>query len=61
MDATAEEKQKLFARALQKGMKQIEDRGYAKKYIGSGKAIYQATFAFLGRDDIEMSRSDALS
>ena len=38
-------------------MKQIEDRGYCKKYAGSGKTIYQAVFAFLGRDEIEMATS----
>ena len=35
-------------------MKQIKDKGYADKYEGSGKAIYHAAFAFLGRDEIEM-------
>jgi hypothetical protein len=48
------DKQKLFEKALREGMQQIEDRGYYKKYLGSGKMIYQAAFAFLGRDDIEM-------
>ena len=38
-------------------MKQIADRGYADKYIGSGKAIYQAAFVFLGRDEVEMVSS----
>ena len=53
-DASAEDKRKLFAEALDKGLAQIKDRGYYKKYTGSGKTIYQAAFAFLGRDDIEM-------
>ena len=57
-NAAAEEKQMLFARAMQNGMKQIEDRGYAKKYIGSGKAIHQVVFAFLGRNDIDMLTRD---
>ena len=35
-------------------MKQIKDRGYAAMFEGSGKAIYQAAFAFLGRDDIAL-------
>jgi len=35
-------------------MNQIKNRGYAKKYEGSGKTVYQAAFAFLGRDNIEM-------
>ncbi|MCL1809114.1 MAG: PD-(D/E)XK nuclease domain-containing protein [Clostridiales bacterium] len=35
-------------------MKQIKEKGYAKKYEGSGKETYLAAFAFLGRDDIEM-------
>jgi len=58
-NATTEQKQTLFSKALQKGRKQIEDKGYAKKYVGSGKAIYQAVFAFLGRDSIEMLTWDA--
>ncbi|MDR0490150.1 MAG: PD-(D/E)XK nuclease domain-containing protein, partial [Oscillospiraceae bacterium] len=53
-DATPDEKRKLFDKALEEGLQQIKDRGYADKYIGSGKEIYQAAFAFLGRDDIEM-------
>ena len=53
-DASAGKKQELFEKALDEGMAQIKDRGYHKKYIGSGKAICQAAFAFLGRDDIEM-------
>ena len=53
-DASPEEKQKLFGKALDEGIKQIKDRGYTKKYLGSDKEIYQVTFAFLGRDDIEM-------
>ncbi|MCL2164483.1 MAG: ATP-binding protein [Oscillospiraceae bacterium] len=52
--ALAEEKQKLFTAALREGMDQIRDIGYHKKYISSGKTIYLAAFAFLGRDDIEL-------
>ena len=53
-DATAEDKQMIFEKALNGGIKQINDKGYAKKYEGSNKAIFKAAFAFLGRDDIEM-------
>ena len=53
-DASKEEKQRLFDEALAEGMAQISDKGYAKKYEGSGKTVYSAAFAFLGRDDIEM-------
>jgi hypothetical protein len=53
-DATPDEKRKLFDKALEEGLQQIIDRGYADKYIGGGKEIFQAAFAFLGRDDIEM-------
>jgi hypothetical protein len=53
-DTGEEEKQKLYNKALDVGMKQIEDKGYAKKYAGSGKTVYKAAFAFLGRSDIEM-------
>ena len=53
-DASAEEKAALFNKALTDGMEQINSKGYHRKYIGSGKMIYKAAFAFLGRDDIEM-------
>ena len=53
-DASKDNKQQLFDKALDKAMCQIKDRGYHKKYIGSGKTVYLAAFAFLGRDDIEM-------
>ena len=53
-DANAEEKRKLSGKALELGMKQIADKGYASKYIGSGKTVYIAAFAFLGRDNVEM-------
>ena len=53
-DADQETKQGLFEKALSDGMSQIKNKGYSKKYQGSGKTIYQAAFAFLGRDDIEM-------
>ena len=52
--AEPELKKKLFEKALDEGMGQIKSRGYAKKYEGSGKTVYLAAFAFLGRDDIEM-------
>jgi hypothetical protein len=35
-------------------MGQIIDRGYHKKFAGSGKAVHLAAFAFLGRDDVFM-------
>ena len=54
-DASGEEKRKLSDAMLKEAMDQINERGYHKKYIGSGKNIYKAAFAFLGRDDIEMS------
>ena len=53
-DASEEDRQKLFDTALGEGMSQIDERGYGDKYIGSGKTIYKAAFAFLGRDNIEM-------
>ena len=52
--AAEDKKRKLFDKALYEGMKQIESKGYANKYTGSGKVIYKAVFAFLGRDEIEM-------
>ena len=54
-DATPEKKRELFEKALSDGMEQIKGRGYAKKYEGSGKDVYLAAFAFLGRDEIEMA------
>ena len=53
-NASVEEKQELFNKALDKGMMQIADRGYADKYTGCGKGVYLAAFAFLGRDNIRM-------
>jgi len=53
-DADDEEKAALFNRVLAEGMKQIDERGYCKRYAGSGKTVYKAAFAFLGRDEIEM-------
>jgi hypothetical protein len=52
-DASEDEKRELFNKGLDDGMKQIMDRGYSDKYRGSGKAIYEAAFVFLGRDEIE--------
>ncbi|MCL2146839.1 MAG: ATP-binding protein [Synergistaceae bacterium] len=53
-DANEEDKRKLFQEALDEAMAQINDRGYAERYKGSGKAIYRVAFAFIGRDEIEM-------
>ena len=53
-DANDGDKRKLFDAALTDAMNQINDRGYGDKYKGSGKAIYKAAFAFLGRDEIEL-------
>ena len=49
-----EDKSEMFEKALDEAMAQISDKGYAAKYKGSGKAIYQAAFVFLGRGEIEM-------
>jgi len=53
-DAAPEAKRAIFDSALEEGIGQIKNRGYAKKYEGSGKTVYQAAFAFLGRENIEM-------
>ena len=53
-DATQEDKRALFEKALSDGIKQIEYKGYAKKYEGGRKDVIKVAFAFLGRDDIEM-------
>jgi hypothetical protein len=53
-EAGAEEKGEIFNAALSEGIEQIQDRGYHKKYMGSGKAVYLVAFAFLGRGEIEM-------
>ena len=58
-DATEEEKQILFEETLNDAMGQIKDRGYAKKYVGSGRSVYLVALAFLGRDDIEMRVEEA--
>ena len=53
-DATPEEKAEMFKKALVEGIVQIKDKGYSKKYSTCGKKVYQAAFAFLGKDEIEM-------
>jgi len=58
-DAEPDIKRKLFDKALDEGMAQIKDMGYADKFAGSGKSICLAAFAFLGRDEIEM-RTDTV-
>ena len=52
-DTLPEEKQTIYDKALDEGMRQINNKGYAKKYTGSGKVVYKVAFAFLGRDYIE--------
>jgi len=54
-DASVEQKQKLFDATLKEAMGQIEEKGYADRYRGSGKTVQKVAFAFLGRDEIEMS------
>jgi len=53
-DASSETKQKLFTDALNDGMRQIKDKGYANRYTGGSKTINLVAFAFLGRDEIGM-------
>ena len=53
-DALPQVKRDLFDKALEEGMRQIKDLGYADKFSGSGKTVRLAAFAFLGRDDIVM-------
>ena len=52
--AAPEEKRQIFEKALEEGLSQIKGKDYADKYAGSGKTVYQAAFAFLGRDEIAM-------
>ena len=54
-DAPPDKKRRLFDEALEEGMRQINEKGYADKFEGSGKAVYKAAFAFLGRDEIELA------
>ena len=53
-DTEEDKKREIADKALELGMKQINDRGYADRYTGSGKTIYKAAFVFLGRDNVEM-------
>jgi hypothetical protein len=53
-EASDEQKQKLIKDTLDEAMGQIDEKGYAERYLGSGKTVHKAAFAFLGRDDIEM-------
>jgi len=56
--ANKERKQKLFDAALKEGMGQIEAKGYADRYRGSGKTVQKVAFAFLGRDEIQMRNEE---
>jgi hypothetical protein len=56
-DAADEQKQALFNKLLDDAMGQMESRGYHKKYMGGGKEVRLAAFAFLGRDEIAMRTS----
>ena len=56
-DAPTETKRSLSEKTLDAAMEQIATKGYSDKYVGSGKTIYHAALAFLGRDDIEMRAS----
>ena len=51
---TEAEKLNIADAALNEGMIQIKNRGYHKKYTGSGKIVHLAVFVFLGRDDVYM-------
>ena len=52
---TVADQQKVITDAkLDEAMAQIHERGYYKKFEGSGKKIYLTAFAFLGRDIIDM-------
>lgn len=51
---TKDRKEQLFQSALDEGMGQIKEKGYHKKYSGSGKCICLVAMAFLGRDQIAM-------
>ena len=53
-DVVDEKKRNLYEKALDDGMAQIKSRRYHDKYAGSGKTIYLAAFAFLGRNEIYM-------
>ncbi|MCL2249859.1 MAG: ATP-binding protein [Oscillospiraceae bacterium] len=53
-DASDETKRKLFDKALGDAINQIKEKGYSKKFEGSGKLIHHIALAFLGRDNIEM-------
>lgn len=52
--ASQKRKRELLEKALEDGMEQIKKRGYANKYIGSGKTVYLVAIAILGRDNIDM-------
>jgi len=53
--ASGETKQKLDSKVLAEGIAKIKKKGYHTKYTGSGKKIILASFAFLGRDNIDMA------
>ena len=53
-NASIEDTRMLFDTMLDDAMDQMVGKGYGTKYRGSGKTVYQAAFAFLGRDDIDL-------
>ncbi len=53
-DETDINKEKAIKKELNLAMVQLKDRGYADKYMGSNKKIYQVAMAFIGRDNIDM-------
>jgi len=53
-ETSPEGKQTLFKKALKEAMAQIKSKKYGERYKSTGKTIYYAAFAFIGRDEIEM-------
>jgi hypothetical protein len=53
-EANAEVKRNMIDKALDDGMAQIANKGYANKFKNSNKAVRIAVLVFTGRDEIEM-------
>ena len=46
-DISEEKKLEIYDAVLKNGMGQIKEKGYAKRYTGGGKKVYQAAFAIM--------------
>jgi hypothetical protein len=49
-----EKKSELLEKAVANAFGQIEEKGYARPYEGTGKEIFKVAFAVCGRSDVRV-------